>query len=383
MAEITAIEFVSLMGRAPMGRAQLTDDGRVRLINIDERLASTLRAGVIGSASRGRLRLTDGAAFLRACLIQFSRGAVLARPIPDAPVLPSRDRSLTDIVRDALHLDWDESLHPRDELGKFTDKDGGERRLEPRGPIPSERELAGYANRLLREAESKPKPNQPVPSVDVDANELAQARDLVAQQAPAGQVLNVLGPDAKAAFEKLFADAQVADGQLTETLEAIKTDLGETALVEHGPIKSLQRSVEKVVNKDTGHAAHLRDPVRASIALDKASDVQKVVLVLDRTLKKQGGSIVAAEDRFANPLRSGYRDLQLNIQLPNGVIGEVQVHVKSILAVKNGKGHRLYEDYRRLLERGDATEAENARMLALRAEMKDLYETAWRQAGGA
>ena len=54
--------------------------------------------------------------------------------------------------------------------------------------------------------------------------------------------------------------------------------------------------------------------------------------------------IAEVEDHFTNTSAGGYRDFQINFRLPRTrVIGELQLHVKDLLVVKQRVGHGVYE----------------------------------------
>lgn len=109
------------------------------------------------------------------------------------------------------------------------------------------------------------------------------------------------------------------------------------------PLKSLKRSVEKVKADYHGDWSKLTDVVRASLAVDTFDELQGVL----GKLRQSGLHLAKApKDRFASPLPVGYRDVLLNVTLPNGHIGELQVHVKSMLATKELIAHHYYEQMR-------------------------------------
>lgn len=293
-------------------------------------------------------------------------------------------QSLTNRVRAALNLDWDESLHPRDETGKFTESDGGESGADrdmPEGRVridPHER-----AATVLRAAEGAPLQRQSfVPPVQHAPETLSAARALVAKKATADMILNTLGPSAQQQVEALYKAAPEANAQLSDVLDIASMTLGTTVSIERGPIKSMQRSLEKVVNKDSGDLGNLRDPVRATMAVSTLRDVPTAVAALSDALEAKGGAVVFAEDRFTHPTKTGYRDLQINVRLPNGMIGEVQVNLKAMLDAKRREGHKYYEEFRRIDERPTKTPADLTRMQELIAESQRVYGDAWKRAGG-
>ena len=70
-------------------------------------------------------------------------------------------------------------------------------------------------------------------------------------------------------------------------------------------------------------------------------------LVAERTLdvlRSRDVEIIEVEDHFDIAGAGGYRDFQINLRLPRSrVIGELQVHVKDLLLVKQRVGHGVYE----------------------------------------
>jgi len=95
--------------------------------------------------------------------------------------------------------------------------------------------------------------------------------------------------------------------------------------------------------------------------------------------------VIRLKDRFEKPV-NGYRDVLMNVETSNGHIVEMQLHLESILKVKDGMGHALYEQERSILaEIASAgrppTAAENARLAEIRKKAKALYDDAYAEAG--
>lgn len=110
------------------------------------------------------------------------------------------------------------------------------------------------------------------------------------------------------------------------------------------PLKGKARAAEKVRTDYKGDWTQLRDVVRCSLAVDSIDDLRKTL----EALKKSGLKLAQQpKDRFVKPVPVGYRDCLMNIVLSNGMIGEVQLHVKPMLAAKI-EGHHHYEIERSL-----------------------------------
>lgn len=149
------------------------------------------------------------------------------------------------------------------------------------------------------------------------------------------------------------------------------------------PLKGQERAKEKVENKYGGDWSRLCDVVRASIAVDTLDDLKGLMAKL-----KDGGMELAAkpDDRFHKPTAVGYADVNLNVKLSNGLVGELQLHVKPMLEAKNA-GHKPYEVIRKVEERAPeaewSDEDKKAHQNAV-MESKSIYGKAWdRLKGGS
>lgn len=146
------------------------------------------------------------------------------------------------------------------------------------------------------------------------------------------------------------------------------------------PLKGRERAREKVETELNNDWGKLTDGVRASVAVDNINDIHRVI----HHLKNAGVKIAKKPtNRFANPTDSGYRDMLLNIQYPNGHIGELQIHTKPILKAKQGMGHKYYEDARSMQakmfkeNRSEFTPEELKTLEEINNNSKKLYEDAW------
>lgn len=154
------------------------------------------------------------------------------------------------------------------------------------------------------------------------------------------------------------------------------------------PLKGEKRAAEKVDSDYDGDWSKLLDVVRASIAVDTMDELKGVLDEL-----KAGGMKLAKlpKNRFAKPTSEGYRDLMMNITLPNGIVGELQLHVKPILKAKED-GHEHYETIRSLVakygvkdgkpppEDWDADDRQAYRHAV--SESRRIYGEAWQQVVG-
>jgi len=181
---------------------------------------------------------------------------------------------------------------------------------------------------------------------------------------PAGVPKNADQPLKANTVEALYAQADEALGQyrdwagkVAEDLGAAVYDINKKQKPENkagiqfiiGPIKGMERTKEKAEEEafDTGQSnpeyTAIKDIVRGTIAVDKLEEVQTVWAALEKsgmTLARQ------PKDRFrGHGFACEYRDIMLNVKMPNGHITELQINCKEMLEAKN-VAHKLYEKSR-------------------------------------
>jgi SPP1 gp7 family putative phage head morphogenesis protein len=194
---------------------------------------------------------------------------------------------------------------------------------------------------------------------------------------------------------ELFARAPEARGQLETMLSGLgipvveMADLPvgglERALTEPGtvglvpPIKGRERSEEKVNREYDGDWSRLLDIVRAAVACDSMGGLREIS---DRIDSDGNIEVERVKDRFAQPLDNGYRDLLYSIQLPCGIIAEIQLHLKPLLIARE-RQHTAYSVIRTIKGQMDKegrrkmTSAERLAVRTVRNEGRELLARAW------
>ena len=148
------------------------------------------------------------------------------------------------------------------------------------------------------------------------------------------------------------------------------------------PLKGQKRAIQKVESDFGGHWNRLTDVVRCSIAVDNYSDLDKFVEKLGKSGIKLANQ---PTDRFTHPTDAGYRDVKLNMTMPNGHVGELQLHVKPMLAAK-ADAHHQYEGMRDIWAqmskegRKDMTLKEQHDYSILKKQSLQIYNKAWDEA---
>lgn len=136
------------------------------------------------------------------------------------------------------------------------------------------------------------------------------------------------------------------------------------------PPKGVRRLIEKAALDYDGNLTDVKDAVRAAIAVDSPDDVARVSNAI-----RDHFEVVREKNRFVEPVNGGYRDLLFNVRFRNGLVGEVQVHVKPMLKAKETAGHRLYTEMRRYAAMGG--DAARETVLKLQQQSQALYSGAW------
>lgn len=200
------------------------------------------------------------------------------------------------------------------------------------------------------------------------------------EQSPAQSTAGFTG-DVAGNLDILYKEAEVAQKELYEQVTQVASETkGEAKLP--SSLKGRERAMEKVMADYKGDASKLVDIARGSIVYNSYADLMGGLESCDRKL-----TLVREKNRFAQPTPAGYRDILLNVKLSNGHIAELQLHLTQILAVKSGAGHKIYEEVRKIEAAAQTadralTSEESAKIKALNAESKALYDQALASAGG-
>lgn len=224
---------------------------------------------------------------------------------------------------------------PRDERGRWTDGGGG----GGGGSAPPELSVKDVIPKDVREAAAKLLAENAGQQADVSASLTDEQKDAAAKQL-AG------------AIKSAHADKPAFDTRLRE----LANDVNGTAKT--APVKGGSRLLEKHVLENASDPNQMRDLVRGSIIVNSPEDAARV---LDHI--KNEYTVTRVKDRFANPMATGYRDMLINVRLPSGIDGEIQVHVPEMIAAKE-LGHSVYN-----IERSTPPGPEKSAMIQLQSQI--------------
>ena len=142
------------------------------------------------------------------------------------------------------------------------------------------------------------------------------------------------------------------DETLIKSLEGLVQDAGGAYNV--GPQKKEGRIKQKAEDDYGDDVARVVDVERATGVFDSVDEMSLAITRLKRASCRGDIKIRRCKDHFGHPFKTGYRDLQFNIEL-NGFVGELQFNLRRILEVK-AKAHMVYE-VERVLQAGEGRNA--------------------------
>lgn len=156
-------------------------------------------------------------------------------------------------------------------------------------------------------------------------------------------------------IDSFLNQAKESDPLLQNTGKDLADRLGGEFIL--GPLKKRER-VEQVLGKDESPST-ITDYVRGCILLENSHEVIRARKKIREWTDTYKTPILQSIDRYSRPTAIGLRGIFLYVELPNGHIGEIQVHLKSYWDELQ-KTHPLYSRARDMLEK--KTRYSNARV---------------------
>lgn len=219
-------------------------------------------------------------------------------------------------------------------------------------------------------------------------DDLASLPDRVNQPAKSWDELVEKGTEGLSHFRDMMGKVQqtmgLKSGMKPEDITPEQWD-NEDGFLFIAPLKGEKRAKEKVEADYNGDWSQLRDIVRGTISVPSMDHVKQAIGHL-----KTAGLTLAQKpkNRFEKPTPEGYRDLMTFVKLPNGMLAELQIHVKSMTLAKE-KGHKDYEITRTMQGKyGEAEpsdkwdDSDHTAFYAAVKRQKDVYDQAWQKSNG-
>jgi hypothetical protein len=214
------------------------------------------------------------------------------------------------------------------------------------------------------------------------------APETIKQSAASKEEMYKKGSEALPLYEKFMGDvAKILDAtvsyDLMQSLDDAEAGIKGPVVV-IAPLKTEESFMRKVVKENDGKFDSVGDLVRGMVMVDTIAELPQVLDAL-----KASGAVFArpVKNRFEKPTPSGYRDIMMNITLPNGHIAEVQVNTKEMVIAKERKGHPLYAIERELVgqidfEKRQPTPEEAKRIKELQSAQNEVYRAAFERSLG-
>ncbi len=186
-----------------------------------------------------------------------------------------------------------------------------------------------------------------------------------------GTTINI---DSKEAFDSMLAD--------------FDSGKSKGPVIVLAPIKGIDRAAEKARQDYGNDWGKMKDLVRGTVAVDSVDEINGAIEAVRAEMADRGWTLAQKpKDRFANPLPSGYRDILLVLKGPGGMMAELQIHTKAMLAAKQLRGHKLYEEQRTIdgairENGGKASPEQLARIDELEKQQAAVYIAAWEKSRG-
>eukprot|EP00971_Amphidinium_carterae_P114359 2265670-Amphidinium_carterae.2 len=162
-------------------------------------------------------------------------------------------------------------------------------------------------------------------------------------------------------LDQLYETVARTNSKLIHEVSRLGKETGGHAICPN--LKGRSRARAKMLTKYGNDPACLTDLMRASITYPRVSDLYKALIAIvqeDLNCGRRDFFILEVNDRFQNA-KDGYRDISMLVDV-DGVVGEVQLHVQSVLNAKKSKGHNTYKKQRLINE--SLFEAANLCMIA-------------------
>jgi SPP1 gp7 family putative phage head morphogenesis protein len=176
-----------------------------------------------------------------------------------------------------------------------------------------------------------------------------------------------LSSENKAILLRNFEKADALKPEFDGLMQAIAAHVDGNAML--APLKGVLRSLDKIENKYNGNASKLGDILRGTIAVSSPSEYERTI-----TEVKAHFTVIDVDQA---PKPGGYRDVNIKVDLGDGLKGEIQINTPAMLAAKE-IGHKPYEEWRKLKEAPDQTPGVKARIAELTREMEAIYAPARR-----
>ncbi len=198
------------------------------------------------------------------------------------------------------------------------------------------------------------------------------------------------GQNTGLSFEELYDEARQSvpelerlGGGMLDDLSSQFPDVFDSADFEMGPLKTIERAMEKIEGDYGGDHSKISDLVRGRIVVDSPEQVEAIRAYLAENAEELG--IEQMKDRFAKPSDTGFRDINMKLRLPGGHVAEFRVEHRGVMeAAKNT--HEPYErvqeiERRATMENRPLNAEERLERQQILDDIRDIHNAPAQEAG--
>jgi hypothetical protein len=138
--------------------------------------------------------------------------------------------------------------------------------------------------------------------------------------------------------KKIFDEAGATKVHLELLLEHAKKICGDKVTVNHGPLKGIERAMEKIRIDYLGDAYDLKDVVRSTVIATNGVGILEFRASIEKLcIARNSLSLIKNEEVYPHKDTNGYSGLNLVVRFKNGRTGEIQVNSANIMYGKMSK----------------------------------------------
>lgn len=178
-------------------------------------------------------------------------------------------------------------------------------------------------------------------------------------------------------IDALYKLAEEARDGFRQFMEKAKDELGAKKLLSRPVLKDKARVKEKMKEDGAADARQIYDIDGHTLVFDDLAGVARGL----KYFMAQGAAL-RIKNNYATPSPAGYRDININIQLPNGMISEVQINTEAMMEAKESAGHVFYEVMREITASPPAPPPPEP-FEDVASAQKSLYSFAWELSRGS
>ena len=152
-------------------------------------------------------------------------------------------------------------------------------------------------------------------------------------------------------LDELYPMAEAVMQDFDSIVRGIGERLGLRVMMRQ-TLKGRARALQKTVGDNKGDAGKLLDVFGGTLIMPDSADFSQVI----SEVRESGMTIARIKNGYKSYEPYGYADIKLNVQMPNGFIGEIILIEEHMMRMKEGPGHKIYEVGRTLqdeLERNE------------------------------